>query len=51
MTTRSCSPGWFKIDPNCEPLRKNPGFQKLVGEESDAGRGHRQLVSERVYYR
>ncbi|MGE5716376.1 MAG: protein kinase domain-containing protein [Acidobacteriota bacterium] len=24
------SPGWLKIDPNFEPLRKNPRFQKLV---------------------
>jgi TolB-like protein/tetratricopeptide (TPR) repeat protein len=26
------SPGWLKIDPNFDPLRKNPRFQKLVGE-------------------
>jgi TolB-like protein/tetratricopeptide (TPR) repeat protein len=24
------SPSWLKIDPNFEPLRKNPRFQKLV---------------------
>ena len=24
------SPGWLRIDPNFEPLRKNPRFQKLV---------------------
>ncbi|MGE5415075.1 MAG: protein kinase domain-containing protein, partial [Syntrophomonadaceae bacterium] len=24
------TPGWLKIDPNFEPLRKNPRFQKLV---------------------
>jgi eukaryotic-like serine/threonine-protein kinase len=25
------SPGWLRIDPNFEPLRKNPRFQRLVG--------------------
>jgi hypothetical protein len=24
------SPGWLRIDPNFEPLRKNPRFQRLV---------------------
>jgi TolB-like protein/tetratricopeptide (TPR) repeat protein len=24
------SPGWLKIDPNFDPLRKNPRFQKIV---------------------
>ena len=24
------SPDWLKIDPNVDPLRKNPRFQKLV---------------------
>jgi TolB-like protein/tRNA A-37 threonylcarbamoyl transferase component Bud32 len=27
------SPGWLKIDPTFEPLRKNPRFQKLVRGE------------------
>ena len=24
------TPGWLKIDPTLDPLRKNPRFQKLV---------------------
>ena len=33
------SPGWLKIDPNFDPLRKNPRFQKLVaGAVAPAGR-------------
>jgi tetratricopeptide (TPR) repeat protein len=27
------SPGWLKIDPNFDPLSKNPRFQKLVAAE------------------
>jgi TolB-like protein/thioredoxin-like negative regulator of GroEL len=27
------SPGWLKIDPTFDPLRKNPRFQKLVKSE------------------
>jgi hypothetical protein len=32
MSSACCnlSPGWLKIDPNCDTLRKNPRFQKLV---------------------
>jgi TolB-like protein/tetratricopeptide (TPR) repeat protein len=26
------SPGWLKIDPNFDPLRKNPRFQRLVAQ-------------------
>jgi hypothetical protein len=24
------SPGWLKIDPTFDPIRKNPRFQKLI---------------------
>jgi hypothetical protein len=33
LSRSSChflTPGWLKIDPNFNPLRKNPRFQKLV---------------------
>jgi len=26
------SPGWLRIDPTFDPLRKNPRFQKLVAD-------------------
>ena len=29
---RRFSPGWLKIDPNFDPLRKNPRFQKLIAD-------------------
>ncbi len=32
------SPGWLKIDPNFDPLRKNPRFQKLVAGTTVASR-------------
>jgi hypothetical protein len=41
MTKRSCSPGWFKSDPNVEPLRRMPSVKNLVG----GGKGRRARAS------
>jgi len=41
------SPGWLKIDPNFDSLRKNPRFQKLVaggkGSTCKAARGAKAI--------
>ena len=27
------SPGWLKIDPNFDPLRGNPRFERLIAQQ------------------
>jgi hypothetical protein len=39
------SPGWLKIDPNFDPLRSNPRFQKLVTRDGlGSGEGRPQYA-------